>query len=104
MFPHHQHYVDTLSERLIIWLRRKSRSLPDAWLDAALVLLHLDLEPARPTLQALYSPNPRGRTPRDPIRMLRAFLLMLLLREDSIPRIADTHRHTPLFRIEQLYI
>jgi hypothetical protein len=68
-----------LSAKLQSWLRRKARRLPEAWHEAALVLLRLDLDPARPLLRTLYAPGPRGRPPYDPVCVLRAFLLMLLL-------------------------
>ena len=89
------HYIQTLSRLLGRWLRRKSRKLPSHWLQAALTLLRLDLEPARPLLTSLYSSSPRGRKPWDPIRILRALLLMLLLGEKSITKWAKTLRATP---------
>jgi hypothetical protein len=46
---------------------------------AAVVLWHLDLEPARPILMQGYAANPRGSRPRDPIVMLRSFLLAVFL-------------------------
>ncbi len=93
-------YGETLSDHLIRWLRRKSRPLPAHWLTAALTLLRLDLEPARSLLNSLYSSSPRGRKPWDPICMLRALLLMLLVGEDSIPRWSQTLRtHPRLARI-----
>lgn len=46
---------------------------------AALLLHHLDLEPARPVLMQSYADNPRGGKPRDPILMFRSFLLAVLL-------------------------
>ena len=95
MSTHHAHYVQTLSHHLIRWLRRRSRNLPDKWLQAALTLLRLDLEPARPLLRSLYSSSPRGRKPWDPICVLRALLLMLLVGEESITRWAQTLRRTP---------
>ena len=72
-------YQCNLVSNLNKWLKRKSRKINDEHLDAALALLILDLEPARKYMQALYSTNPRGRPPYDPICMLRALLLMILL-------------------------
>ena len=71
MAPSHAQYRTALSSKLQGWLRRKARRLPEAWHEAALVLLRLDLDPARPLLRALYAPGPRGRPPYDPIRMKR---------------------------------
>jgi len=72
-------YQCNLISNLSKWLKRKSRKIKDEHLEAALTLLLLDLEPAREYLQSLYSPNPRGRPPYDPVCMLRALLLMTLL-------------------------
>jgi hypothetical protein len=72
-------YQCNLVSNLNKWLRRKSRKIKDEHLDAALSLLILNLEPARIYLQSLYSPNPSGRPPYDPVCMLRALLLMILL-------------------------
>jgi hypothetical protein len=72
-------YQSNLITNLNKWLKRKSRKIKDEHLQAALTLLLLDLEPARKYLQTLYSPNPRGRPPYDPVCMLRALLLMILL-------------------------
>jgi hypothetical protein len=74
----HTQYTTLLSEKLQRWLRRRSRPLLETWRAAALVLLRLNLDPARPLLQPLYAPGPRGRPPYDPLCMLRALLLMLL--------------------------
>jgi len=72
-------YQGNLISNLNKWLIRKSRKIKDEHLDAALILLILDLEPARKYLQSLYSPNPRGCPPYDPVCMLRALLLMTFL-------------------------
>jgi len=72
-------YQCNLVSNLNKWLKRKSRKIKDEHLEAALTLLTLDLEPARKYLQTLYSPNPSGRPPYDPVCMLRALLLMILL-------------------------
>lgn len=72
-------YQCNLIKNLNKWLKRKSRKINDQYMQAALTLLLLDLEPARKHLQTLYSPNPRGRHPYDPVCMIRALLLMTLL-------------------------
>jgi hypothetical protein len=82
----HQQYAQELCNNLIRWLKRKSRRLLSEWLEAALILMDLDLEPARPILESLYSPDPRGQKPYDPVRMLRALLLMVLLKYTSITK------------------
>src|SRR5215813_9134917 len=91
----HAQYSTALSTQLQSWLRRKARRLPEAWHEAALVLLRLDLDPARPLLRALYAAGARGRPPYDPVCMLRAFLLMLLLQYKSLPKWADELRAHP---------
>ena len=66
MYPSHRQYTTTLSQKLQVWLRRQSRCLPEPWHEATLVLLRLDLDPARPLLRALYAPGPRGRPSKRP--------------------------------------
>ena len=62
-------------------LRRRAQEI--------LVLLHLDLEPARPILQACYAANPRGGDPWDPVVVLRSLLLAALVRQPSLNKWAD---------------
>jgi hypothetical protein len=95
MYPSHAQYRTRLTAKLQGWLRRKARRLPAAWHEATLVLLRLDLDPARPLLRPLYAPGPRGRPPYDPVCVLRAFLLMLLLHYKSLPQWADALRTHP---------
>ena len=59
----HQQYAEDLCNHLTRWLRRKSRRLLHQWLEAALILMGLNLEPARPILESLYSLDPRGQKP-----------------------------------------
>ena len=100
MYPSHRQYTTTLSQKLQGWLRRQSRCLHEPWHEATIVLLRLDLDPARPLLRALYAPGPRGRPPYDPVCMLRAFLLMVLLHYKSLPQWAeDLHSHPRLAQI-----
>ena len=91
----HQQYAHELCNNLIRWLKRKSRRLLNEWLEAALILIGLDLEPARPVLESLYSPDPRGQKPYDPVRMLRALLLMVLLKYTSITKWAEALKANP---------
>ena len=91
----HQQYAENLSHKLIRWLRRKSRRLSENLLEAALILLSLDLESSRAILEPLYSPNPRGRKPYDPVCMLRALILMLLLRYASISSFVSEMKSKP---------
>lgn len=91
----HQQYAQELCNNLITWLKRKSRRLSHQWLEAALILIGLDLEPARPILESLYSPDPRGQKPYDPVRMLRALLLMVLLKYTSITNWAEALKANP---------
>jgi hypothetical protein len=72
----HKAYCLSLSTHLTIWLKLPDRPLDPQWLEAALLLVRLNLDPLAPELKALYSPSPRGRPPFDPLAMLRALLLM----------------------------
>lgn len=69
--------------------------MPDDWLLAALLLLRLDLETLRPALLNLYSTSSRGRTPYDPVKMLRALLLMTCLGQEKITTFAQDLRAKP---------
>jgi hypothetical protein len=91
----HQQYAQELCNNLIRWLKRKSRRLLREWLEAALILIVLNLEPARPILESLYSTDPRGQKPYDPVRMLRALLLMVLLKYTSITKWAEALKANP---------
>ncbi len=51
--------------------------------------------PARPILESLYSPDPRGQKPYDPVRMLRALLLMVLLKYTSITKWIEALKANP---------
>jgi hypothetical protein len=91
----HQQYVLILRDNLTRWLKRKARRISTELLSATLILMGLDLDPARDILEPLYSKNPRGRQPYDPIIMLRALLLMVLLRYKSLPKFASDLRTKP---------
>jgi hypothetical protein len=98
-YASHQQYAENLCNNLTRWLRRKSRRLSQEWLEAALILIRLNLEPARLILESLYSPDPRGCPPYDPVCMLRALLLMTLLKYTSIPKWAQELRAKPRLAI-----
>lgn len=66
---------------------------------AALVLWHLDLEPARAVLQPCYAPNPRGGRPWDPVVMLRCFLLAALVGQPSLNDWADDLAGSRILRV-----
>src|SRR5947208_725165 len=84
----HSVYQKILSEYLEKWQKRRSRSLKEEWLEAALLLFRLDLDSVSEDLKKLYSPNPRGRPPYEPVCMLRALLLMTILRFTAISQFA----------------
>lgn len=91
----HEEYAETLCSRLTRWLKRKSRALEENRLQAALVLLRINLDPVRSLLASLYCPDPRGRKPFDPLCMLRALLLMVLLQVESLPKFAEKLKRSP---------
>jgi hypothetical protein len=84
MSTQHKQYVSQLAGQMSKWLRRKSRPLSDSWRIAALVLMHLDLQPAQKHLLPLYAQSSRGRKRYDPVVMLRSMILMGLLQFQSI--------------------
>jgi hypothetical protein len=95
MRTYHQQYAENLCANLTRWLKRKSRRISQEWVEAALVLMRIDLETVRPLLESLYSPNPRGRKPYDPVCMLRSLLLMMLLKYTSITEWAKELKAKP---------
>jgi len=54
----------------------------------ARALMRIELEKCREELEKLYSPNPRGRKSYDPVCMLRAMLLMVILKYSKITEFA----------------
>jgi hypothetical protein len=95
----HSVYQKSLSEHLEKWQKRRSRALKEEWLEAALILFRLDLDGVSEDLKQLYSSNPRGRPPFDPICMLRALLLMTLLQYARIDEFAAELRRQPRLAI-----
>jgi len=95
MRTYHQQYAENVYSHLTKWLKRKSRKISQEMLDAALILMRINLDSAQPYLKSLYSPNPRGRKPYDPICMLRSLLMMILMRYTSITLWAKALRQQP---------
>jgi hypothetical protein len=91
----HEVYQKSLVDLLVKWQKRRSRSLSPELADAALMLLNLNLAPLAPVLNSLYSDNPRGRTPYDPVLMLRALLLMTMLHQTAIKSFVKDLRSKP---------
>ncbi|MBI4639850.1 MAG: transposase, partial [Candidatus Tectomicrobia bacterium] len=91
----HPVYQKTIVGKLSTWLKRQSRRLKPEWLEAALILIRLNLDPARHSLHTLSSPSPRGRRPYDPICMLRALILMVTLHYTRIESFANDLRSHP---------
>lgn len=91
----HEMYQKSLVDLLTKWQRRQSRALSPDLLDAALMLLRLNLDPLAELLDSLYSDHPRGRPPFDSIAMLRALLLMIMLRQKRIDLFVNDLRSKP---------
>ena len=86
MSTQHTLYATKLCGHLTKWISRRSRKLPSEWLSAGLMLLGLDLAPAHKILRPLYAPTHRGIPPYEKVCMLRALLLMIMLKVESIPK------------------
>ena len=95
MRTYHQQYTENLCNNLTRWLKRKSRRISPQLTEAALILMRIDMESIRPTLESMYSPNPRGRKPYDPVCMFRAMMLMMLLEYESITQFVRHLRAKP---------
>jgi len=55
-------------------------------IEETFIIYDLDLSPIEELLKSLYSSDPRGRKPRDPVCMFRSFVLMVLYGETSITK------------------
>jgi hypothetical protein len=91
----HEIYRKSLADLLGKCHKRRARPLSQELLEAALLLLDLDLDPLINVLDPLYSDNPRGRKPYDSLASFRALLLMTFLQRTSIPRFAADLRSKP---------
>ena len=67
--------------------------------DAAVVIWHLDLEPARPLLRRCYAAVPRGSKQWDPVIQLRGLLLSILVGQTSINKWADDLKGSRVLRV-----
>ncbi len=76
----HSDYQKYLGDLIVKWRRRQSRGIDEDWLLAALILIRLDLDSLRDDLVRFYAPDKSsGRKPYDPVCVLRAMLLMVIL-------------------------
>ena len=96
---HHEAYQKSVSQNLAKWFKRKSRAPKPDLIEAALMLMRVNLDPLIPMLASLYSTSARGRPPFDPVRMFRALLLMAMLRYTSITDFAEDLRRKPRLAI-----
>lgn len=85
--PGHESYRRTVLE----WFRAHALERDviadlERFKDAALVLWHLDLDPASPILRSCYAQNPRGGDPWEALVVLRCLLLGALVGEPRINR------------------
>src|SRR5262249_24430014 len=91
----HEVYQKSLADLLANWQKRRSRALSQELIEAALMLLNINLDPLAELLDSLYSNNPCGRTPYDPIVMLRGLLLMTILHQTRIDLFVKDLRNNP---------
>lgn len=92
-------YLDQLRLSLLHLRSTLGADALDAHADTLQLFAWLDLEPARPILQACYATHPRGGEPWDPIIVLRCLLVMLQVGQPSINRWVDQVRATPALRV-----
>jgi DDE family transposase len=80
----HQRYLKRTRRELVrLYPAKQDQEKLDPYSDLIRALFLLDLEVLRPQLEALYSAQPRGTPPRDPIHMFRSLLCLTLSGETS---------------------
>jgi len=97
--PQHKSYLKRARRELTrLYPTKQDQEMLDPYSDLILALFLLDLEALRPQFQAFYHPKPRGALPRDPIRMFRSLLCMILSRQTlSFTEWVKILRSQPLF-------
>jgi hypothetical protein len=95
----HKRYLKRARRELTrLYPTKQDQDMLDPYSDLILALFLLDLEALRPQFQAFYHPKPRGALPRDPIRMFRSLLCMILSRQTlSFTEWVKILRSQPLF-------
>ncbi|MEQ8225124.1 MAG: hypothetical protein ABRQ37_22585, partial [Candidatus Eremiobacterota bacterium] len=67
-------------------IKSTRKAIVFSYLDEKIIISDIDFSPVAELLASLYSPDPRGRKPRDPVCVLRSLILMVMLNETSITR------------------
>jgi len=73
-------------------LKSTKKSIVFSYLDEFFIISNIDFSPVTELLNSLYSPDPRGRKPRDPLCVLRSLIFMVMANETSITRWAKRLR------------
>ena len=73
-------------------MKSTRKSIAISYLDEIFIISDIDFSPVTELLNSLYSPDPRGRKPRDPVCVLRSLILMVLVNETSITKWAKKLR------------
>jgi hypothetical protein len=97
--PQHKRYLKHARRELIrLYPTKQEQEMLDPYSDLLLALFLLDLEALRPQFQAFYHPKPRGALPRDPIRMFRSLICMIVSGQTlSFTEWVNILRSQPLF-------
>jgi len=61
------------------------------------IILSIDFTKAGPILQQLYSPDPRGAKPRDPVKMLKAITVMVVEGYTSVTKWVEATRKDEIY-------
>jgi hypothetical protein len=67
-------------------MKSTKKSIVISYLDEFFIISDIDFSPVVELLNSLYSPDPRGRKPGDPVCVLRSLILMVLVNETSITK------------------
>ncbi|MFY9226860.1 MAG: transposase, partial [Blastocatellia bacterium] len=92
-------YNEMLAKQMVKWQPRQSRRLTEEHFNAAMILMEIELEEVRGELEKLYSQDKRGRKGYDPVCMLRALLLMMILQYERITKFVDEMKDKPRLAI-----
>jgi hypothetical protein len=96
----HAQFKEFLIDQLLIWYGPPAKQkILDYHLPSLSKVWLLDLSPAIPILKPCYSDGPRGKSPRNPLAMLRSFFVMGISGCTDITKWVTSLRSRPILAI-----